>query len=268
MKILLFFVTALTFSSSNFCLNTYQFKLFPVGMVNDQIVAIDAQISRTERFHEKQGFEEISWHINTYVAIYDKKQRLISKTKIEYKLVDHNEYKEELQLLYTKGLSFIQKKYPNLNYFKPKEISFCEFQNKCKWVESRYDAKNDANYLSYKNQEYPITIFNDSNYYGFQESAFFSNRISGYAVSSVRVFTLGDLELIVAHLENGHELSMGWITHNPKKRSKNSNEVLIYKQEYTPNIEFSNINTAIYEEPLLHHGYGVDLFLIHLNSEK
>jgi hypothetical protein len=33
-------------------------------------------------------------------------------------------------------------------------------------------------------------------------------------------------------------------------------------KEYKPKFEFTNIKTAVYEEPLLHHGFGFDAFLL------
>jgi hypothetical protein len=56
---------------------------------------------------------------------------------------------------------------------------------------------------------------------------------------------------------------MGWITNNPNKKSKGEKEVVILAKDHKPKILFHDIRRSVYEEPLLHHGYGLDMFIIH-----
>ncbi|WP_442265051.1 hypothetical protein ACSIGC_11970 [Tenacibaculum sp. ZS6-P6] len=55
---------------------------------------------------------------------------------------------------------------------------------------------------------------------------------------------------------------MGWITNDPNKKPKDEYDVVILAKERKPNIKFDKISETIYEEPLLHHGYGFDFLIL------
>jgi len=252
-KNLFFILILLSFSNPNTCLQTYQFKVFPVGMLNEQIISVDIKIYRTQDIStQKDPSLEIGWYIETYLSTYDEYQKLTQKKLLNKQSIHKKSYAHEIQLEYEKAFKVVKKMYPKIEYFQPKAISFCEFQNKCKMMESYYDEKEDKDYIRYKGKNHLISVIKDAAYYGFKESAFFSDRISGYAISSTRVYLLGNVELVVGHLESGHELS--YITHDPNKKPKDESDIVIYMKEHTPDIDFSDIKKATYEEPLLHHG--------------
>lgn len=238
-------------------------------MVNEQIISVDIKIYRTQDITtQKDPSLEISWYIETYLSTYNEYQKLIQKQLLNKQSIHKKGYAYEIQLEYEKAFRVVEKMYPNIEYFQPKAISFCEFQNKCKMMESYYDEKEDKDYIRYKGKNHLISVIKDATYYGFKESAFFSDRVSGYNISSTRIYKLKNIELIVGHFESGHESSMGWITHDPNKKPKDESDIVIYMKEHTPNINFTDIKKTTYEEPLLHHGYGFDLFFLHKKSGK
>jgi hypothetical protein len=261
--ILLLFIS----TSSTTCLETYQFKIFPVGISNQQIITMDAQIHRTGGIPGWDGEKaipvEISWIIKTYLSVYDEHQKLISSQLMETKVAKKDEYVKVLQASYTKVFQNIQKKYKGIENFQPYDISFCEYQTKCKMVEMNRNEKTNQDFINYKKKQYLINIIKDTTYYGFNKDPYFNDGLSNFPISSTRIYNTKSHELVVSHFETGHELSMGYITHDPNKKSTSENDVVIYLEEHKPNIPFNTIENAIYKEPLLHHGYGFDLFILH-----
>ena len=86
--IILIFQTTFSFA----CLNTYQFKIFPVGVSQDKIITVDVQIRRTSQVEGnrwlKLGLEKADewsemWILYSYVSAYDKNQKLLSLTPLD-----------------------------------------------------------------------------------------------------------------------------------------------------------------------------------------
>ena len=272
------------------CANAYIFKVFPVGIINDTIISIDVQIHRSDNFYilddnglpieEEDGY--LFWILRTYISKYDKQQQLFSSEMVDSVRFAKYEYKQELEKSYQLAFHKIDKQ--NLALFNCEYISFCGYQHSCELV-----ALNEGK-IVYRNQEYSLPILDVKNkyYFGFDQFYFpdyssydedddylaseegieiYNNLINGFAISSVRKFSTQGYELIVSHLQRGHELAMNWITHDgndPRLTDDESTEnFAIYMYEYIPKDDIQYINhNILYEEPLLHHGYGFDLFII------
>lgn len=262
------------------CAGAYQFKMFPVGMVGDDIVTVDMQMWRSDFCMDdldsgRGAFEGGCWTLQSYISRYDKNQKLLSSVKADSIQIRGFFYDKVLGLLYSKVFDRVVKENKNISLFTPEYISFCGYQQKCNMV--ALTGKN----LLYKQKKYPLTILDMENhaYYGFNHNYFqayegkitsedkevYDKLIEGFAISSVRRFTVQGKELLVVHLQRGHELSMGWITNNPKDprlKKKDDDNFVILKQEHIPDIPFKDIRSAVYEEPILHHGYGFDVFIV------
>jgi len=243
------------------CLDAKQHKIFPVGVFDNQIFSIDAHIHRTESRLERQNnekkFPETMWIIKSYVSIYDKNQNLISKERIEETQVINESYFNELQSIYIKGIRKISLDYKNIEYFVTEYISFCDFQKSCDVLKIEYDTINKKDFLIYKTKKYSINLDEYKTYY---KSDLFTGNLSAYYLSSIRIFKTKELKLVIGHLETGHEISMGWITSDPNKKPKDDN--VIVANEHKPKIAFDKLETSVYKEPLLHHGYGFDFFIV------
>jgi hypothetical protein len=268
-----FFILLLTFffSGAAFaCINTYQFKMFPVGVHNNEVITVDVKVNRTSQYEGKNwhglktggGELDEMWILTAFVSIYDKKQKLISKTPLDSSYSLGSSYTDTLQRLYSKGFNSILKQFPSLELFAPYYISFCDFQKQCDRISIVNDSTAKNDYMIYRGQRYSLDIVHDTAYYGFARSPYYIDNTLPMHISSVRIYRSKSMELVIAHLETGHELSMGWITSDPKKKPQEEYDTVILAKEHKPGFVFNDIKKATYSEPLLHHGYGYDVFIV------
>jgi hypothetical protein len=265
--IILTFQTTFSFA----CLNTYQFKIFPVGVSQDKIITVDVQIRRTSQVEGNRwlnlGLEKTDewsemWILYSYVSAYDKNQKLISLTPLDTTYSIGKNYSDTLDKAYQNGLKKIANEFTDLEYFRPDYISFCDFQQKCNIVKIQSDTLSSKDFVIYEGKKYQTDIVRDTSYYGFGRSPYHPETITGLYINSVRVYKTKTLTLLVTHLVTGHEISMGWITSDPKKAGKTEDGEISLAKEHKPNLTFTDLKKSTYEEPLLHHGYGFDIFII------
>jgi hypothetical protein len=258
-----------TFSSA--CLNTYQFKIFPIGVSQGKIITVDVQIRRTSQVEGnrwlKLGLEKADewsemWILYSYISTYDKNQKLISLTPIDTLYSIEGTYSDTLDITYQRGLKKIAAEFTDVEYFKPEYISFCDFQQKCNLVRIQSDSVSNKDFIVYEGKKYQTDILRDTSYYGFGKSHYHPETITGLYINSVRVYKTKAITLLVTHLATGHQISMGWITSDPKKVDESENGQVWLAKEYKPDFSFTDIKKSTYREPLLHHGYGFDLFII------
>ena len=275
MKIVQFFILSLFFHSisSHACLNTYQFKIFPVGMNADTIVTVDMQIRRTSQEEGnrwlKLGLDSADewtemWMIDGFISKYDKTQHLLSKESIGFTYSLKESCLDTLQAFYHRGYTSIQTMYPSMKLFNPVYLSFCNFQQSCEYIKLTENALTKKSYFVYQNNSYLLSVLEDTSYYAFDRSNPSAIHILKFYANSIRVYKLGNVELVIGHVATGHEISMGWITSDPKvaQKMEEKDETVMLVEEYKPAIKFTDITKAVYEEPLLHHGYGFDLFIV------
>lgn len=244
------------------CMSATQYKIFPIGVQKNKIIVADTFIYRGSNRDM-----EINWNIELSIAVYDFKGSIISIEVIDKIHVEGDHYEQKLKVAYKKLLQTIKMKYSTLNYFKPEYISFCDFQKKCEIITLKSDTIKKKDFLIYKNKKHQISL---NKFERFKESALYSNSLTSYYISSTRVYKYKHIELAVAHLETGHEVSMGWITDPPNQKPVNEDiyNPNIISKEHKPKIQFNKLNEAIYEEPLLHHGYGFDYFVVNKDFTK
>ena len=248
------------------CLSTIQYKTFPIGTIGNEIITIDAYISRSGYVDrsEKNEFAlpKTMWSITSYISVYNENQVLISTELIKNGEIINEKYLSLLKKMYIKGIELVKSKYKKIEYFSPEYISFGDFQKKCEKLELKNDKLNKTDFLVYNGKKYPISLKTLKGYENYKKSMLFSDNLASYLISSVRIYKTKRIELIIGHIETGHEISMGWITDNPNKKPKNENDIVICAKEHKPEFDFNKLENAVYEEPLLHHGYGFDFFIV------
>jgi len=243
------------------CLNAYQFKIFPVGVADDKIVTVDFKIHRADNWPDDEF--GMQWFLYAYISTYEQNQKLIKATPFDSVNVKSDNYLEKLKEVYDVAFAKIQKDFPSIELFMPKYISFCDFQKKCKLLEVdiriNYDEdiglSIDTATVKYRNKKYELNILKDSLYYGF-------NGVREYyqtpnEISSYRIYETKKIKLIAFHLAAGDLIlyrAAGMIDLDEKDIPSG--------KEYKPNLKFKDIKKSVYEEPLLHHGYGFDAFII------
>jgi len=247
--------------SSFACMSAYQFKIFPVGIVGNEIVTIDFQIHRGGTMSENEEFL-MDWYLRAYISTYNQNQQLIKATPFDSVKIKSNGYLPKLQEMYNAAFTKIQTNFPTIELFTPTYISFCDFQTKCKLIEihtvndtitysaTRTEIYKTPNALLYKNKKYPLDIVKDTLYYGFGVKGALEAVGIPYHISSYRIYETKTVKLIVFHLATGNGL------YDREERNEPPNK------EHKPKFKFKNIKTAVYEEPLLHHGFGFDAFFV------
>jgi len=237
------------------CLETYQFKIFPVGLSEGKIYTVDVQIRRTNvrkgqwgNTKIEQGSEfDVMWVMWTHLSVYDQNQNLISTAPVDTVIALKWHYADTLQKYYQKGMQMILSKNTQLELFSPDYISFCDFQKECKLL-SLVSSKNKA-YVSYAGRKFDLPVLKDTAFYGFDALSNSGGDIRSYNVSSVRIYKCKSMQLLLVDIAKGQILSNGDGSVPPCK-------------EFTPDFPYNDLNKATYEEPLMHHGYAFDVFLV------
>ncbi len=246
---------------ANACNSAYQYKIFPIGIQDQNIITLTVDIHRTDFIDETAEFKiaEIGWNIEYYISTYNLNGKLISKDKTEKIVVEAEHYLKELTEVFQKKLKAVVSQNKNITLFNPEYISFCDFQKKCNILTLKNNHKKKKDYLIYKSKKHPISL---NAFQEFKRSATFTDNLKAYYLSSTRIYRANNIEIIIGHVGTGHEISMGWITNDPNKKPKDEYDVVILAKEHKPNIKFDKISETIYEEPLLHHGYGFDFLIL------
>lgn len=245
----------------NACLSANQYKIFPIGIKDTEIITLTAHINRYDSFDKNEEFKipKIGWSIKYYIATYDLNGKLIFQDKTEKLIVESEHYNEELSKTYERKLKEIKLQNKNIQFFTPEYISFCDFQKKCNILTLKNNLKKEEDYLIYESEKHPISL---NAFQEFKRSATFTDNLSAYYLSSIRVYKSNNIKVVIGHVGTGYETSMGWITNDPNKKPKDEYDVVILAQEHKPNFKFDQLSKTIYEEPLLHHGYGFDFLII------
>lgn len=264
------------------CLNTYQFKIFPVGIIDSKITTVDVQIMRTSQYegnyilNPNMNYDEHNdwtisesemWILYSYISVYDKNQKLLSSTPFDTTYSIGHNYIDSLQSTFNAAYTKIINDNHDIELFVLEYISFCDFQKKCNNLETLYDSTSNTNYIIYQNKKHKIDIINDTSYYAFGSNHYNPETLEWLYINSIRTFKTKDTELIITHLITGHELSMGWLTNDPEIAKNSENEIIRLLKEYKPDLKFSDIKKSVYEEPILHHAYGFDIFILKNNKQ-
>jgi hypothetical protein len=244
------------------CFETYQYKIFPIGVLGeDSIITIDFDIKRTHirgynnrnkikiKPTEKGHFADMMFVLYSRISIYDKHQNRISSTIVDTVISIGRHYDIVLKEEHARVFESVLYKFSNIDLFKNTYISFCDFQRNCKQLVISHDTTLNENFVTHKSKKYIFNRLSDTIQNTFN-SPYHSTNALYYRISSVRIFKSKNIELLVFHLGNGHELGFD-DAENP----------WIHK-EYEFKLTFEDIKNSTFEEPLLHHGYGLDAFVV------
>ncbi len=252
------------------CLETWQFKTFPLGFSGNELIALDVNVKRTHALPEKEGVkvppnETGFFLLHSFISVYDAQGKLLrTEPRDTLTSLADSGYVNNLEQAYRAALREVEKTYPKLTRLTPRHISFCDFQTDCEDLGLRYKQETDSTvsyYLTYKGKEYPVNFPSD------QEVNFGWPEAYGYVpqdlrMSSLRIYEGKNASLLVLHLETGDEVRMGYLTADPDKKPENEDDLVI--QAHTLRTALSRLarQTGVFEEPLLHHAFGTDVFLI------
>ena len=249
------------------CLNTSQFKIFPVGIENAHIVSVDVFIKRTSlgqgNAQYNKSFSSIGsngrmWVLFVYISTSDFSQKNKKCIPFDTLFACGDHYLDTLQKGYTRALNKISISYPSLELFSPEYISFCGMQKKCSIVSLHYDSTAQYDYLSYKGKDYLLPIIHDTTDYGFGFRPYYSENLKGLNVGSVRLYKSKKISLVVIQMASGD----GETPTELDGSAHHHDGTCSHSKEYIPSMSFSKLPSAVYEEPLIQHSFGFDLFIV------
>jgi hypothetical protein len=267
------FIVLLFPLSGKACLGASQYKIFPIGTKGKSIYSIDYKLVRTENYNIKSRFKldvpenekeewEAIWILYGFIVEYDSDQKKLKETAIDTTYQIGFKYEDSLATSYSRIFKIAKEKYPNLDYFKPDYISFCDFQMNCEKVSVAYDSINETDLIIYKNKKYPVPYFKDSALQDPSVNPYIFGRIDYMAINSVRIYKNKSKELAVIHLTSGDHMNM--YTTDKSLIGKTNEDEIPYQlcKEHKPDFKFNQLENGSYAEPILHHGHGLDLFIV------
>lgn len=166
----------------------------------------------------------------TSCAIYNRQQQLISAEILDSSYMLGAHYGDTLAALYRRNVPEILASNVSMQLLQPQFASFYNFKLEGSGLRTEFDSVSQSYTVLYKKKKYACPAFTE-----------------GYTINSVRTYKGKDGEILVLHLATGHELQMGILDKNRKA--------------YKARFPFSDIWECSYEEPLLHHGKGRDVYI-------
>ncbi|HCA82306.1 MAG TPA: hypothetical protein DEP18_00855 [Flavobacteriales bacterium] len=251
----------------NSCLNAFQHKNFPVGVYSDTLFCVEFLMNRqfgptpSDTLSDEP---EIVWYYKAYISKYDLNQRLFSTSILDTGIVNFEDKTvlAKLKTVFSTGMKQIKTNQPAIKNLTPEYLSLCDFQQKCNIISLVHNKNLDSSFIVYNKKSYFIDIPRDSLHneaYRNMEGI----RISSLQVSSIRIFRHERKKLIFIHLGTGDEIHMGYLTDDASKKGQTIDgfPITICK-ENKPSFPFTTLSNSVYIEPILHHGFGVDAFLV------
>lgn len=261
MRHLVIYLTLLFSAAQAFaCGHAYHAKIFPVGMVGDTLVAVDIIVHRYDYFPQDSegnfyGIGGLIYDLTAYINKYDSSQKLLSSVVIDSLEAKEN-YLSAIKEIYKKSFDSVTANCKNIQLIKPVDIEVCAYDSICQGIQIEKDQIASYNGKEYKlhalvpsNWEYfPLAITEDE-MFDDEDGNIFHRAMNLSTISSVRKFEYANNQtLIILHLVAQsilEEMAPYYAKGNKQKRKR-----------------ISDIKKVAYEEPMPHHGYGVDIFFI------
>lgn len=255
------------------CFYASQHKIFPVGTKGNSVYTIDYKLVRTENIRVKSRFNinvpespekkmEAIWLIYGTLVEYDLHQNKLNETPLDTTWQVGMEYKDSLESSYSRILSYVKTTFPDLDYFDIDYLSYCDYQLECSKVSVSYDTVTETNYIHYKKKKYEVSVFKDTTLINENINPFFQSQIDHMRINSVRIYKNKSIELVMLFMASGDYI---YEYTTDKKLAGTTNEDgtnYILSQEHKPDFEFNSIEKGTYPEPVMHHGFGLDLFIV------
>lgn len=262
-QLLIYIISLFIVYQTRACLNTSQYKTFPVGVDEQTIYTVDIMIKRTSQGEGAMIFNlnrstlnptKEMWLLFVYECSYSFMQRPISCIPTDTVFVFHTSYIDSLKMVYSKTFKSVNSKHTTLELFKPHYISFCDLHKDCKMISLEIDTIKNIEYVSFEGISTPITINKDTTDVGWGYKPFYTESLDKLVVNSVRIYTLKKMKFVFIQIttEEEHQEYTSNCSHSNNKNNS----------EYKPSIPFKDIHTSVYEEPLVQHSRGFDVFVV------
>lgn len=267
MKFSFLFLCILSFQLSHACLHAFQHKIYPVGIIEEQVITIDISIQRTSQnegarplgIEVAEGSEhEPMWLLSASIANYTFQQKLISQKVYADCHSLGISYADSVEQLYARTLANLLDSLPELEQFALVEMTDCLAHKDCQFIGLKSDTTAGRKaFLLHDRREFEVFYTQDSSHLDFADSPYFDPALESYIIGTTRMYKLGDATLILAHVQTGHEVAVGMIYSEPEKSSED-NEISNRSRD-----KILDIEDEFFQEPLMHHGYGFDVFLVY-----
>lgn len=255
LRLAIFVLTFLTGSSAFACMNTFQRKIFPIGVADGKILALQVEILRTsiEEGRFRYGLEApdgseygIMWMLVSSQVELDKTGKSVFRGPVDTTFAISESYSAELADIFSAHLNQARADLPQLELFTPEYASDCEYQKTCERVTLISDSARKADFLLVEGKEIPAA--------GLAEAAKTSHeRLSTEPpfalyldISTVRIFNTSSLRIMVVHLGQGEDLY---------------DEEYVQQPEHKADFPFVQLENSTFEEPILHHAWGTDILV-------
>ena len=250
MKYLLFIMFLFLFHFSEACEWASQCRIFPIGVLGNNICVLETHLIRTARVCDRKIENCLFWKGEYYVRIYSKSNDLVKTISKDTFQVKYDLTLEQLKKIYKKEI--IKAKKSNVIFFKPQIIKYGETDKNFYLSQLYFDSiKNDL-FILYNNKQYLVHLLKDTNSiakkYLLGIGANYSEE-HGYnlSIGSQRVFKAKNGKLLVVHLMFKGQMDM-------PDDTDSSAEVKL-------ETKFNNIKNTIFTEPDGWHSNGFDFFI-------
>ena len=249
----LIILTILIFSSFKIfaCAHAEINRIFPVGIVPGGVAVIEMRLVRGE-----VDERTTRWAGTSALVIYNEQQQEKSRALVDTLRFLERDYDVEINKAFRAGLEKA-KRVQGIELLKPVSILFADYSDKCSALRLKNDTNKRELSLVVNKKNYPVTVMNDANsiarvwmkrYFDDGMKDYWSYYM-GLGISSVRKFKAGNRELLVVHLGSGQ--TMYSADNKPYPAGK----------EYKAKFQFDNIENSAFDEPMMHHGRGFDVFV-------
>jgi hypothetical protein len=246
------------------CLDAYQFKVFPVGIVADTLVTVDAQIYRKSIIEgsRKPGIpqsiaqeatfqEEIVWRIAVHVAYYHD-DHLIRTDLQDTSWFFAANYIEKLRAMITKILPTIQLTNPTINMVIPLSRDYCPFVAECDTFNIVSNELNDRLALQTPHRLFSIKLPYDTTYYHLGFNLAERDPLE-FHIGTIRRYETSSAVITIVHLGTGSPYVEELDEIPPYKFPTSNHQIVLDPSDRAPDI---------HSEAIFHHGFGFDVFMI------
>ncbi len=234
-----------------------QSRILPIGMVNEEIIAVYIRMKRNYRGPDTTKTDYCWLGEASLIAINPNNFNITATYNKDNIAWYHTDFQEKLDELYNRYIK-LGKGLQNLDIFKPQSITTYNFQGKPP-VKFSIDSGDTTAHFTFldDNSEFPINPWDctDSNkilhYISAKTLAEYEeqdefNVPRYFQIGSIRTFILGEYNLLMIHIRYGTQFDL------------DGNEILWEGSIPT----FDKLKNCAYEESVMWHGIGIDIPLL------
>ncbi len=268
--VLLLLFTLLVVNNSAFaCAGATQTRVLPIGLVDDNIIALHLKMNRTDigpdHVKGERPKEWWWWYVTARLVSFDKATNQINKVYYTDSLAWHHlKFEKEIQSAFLNGLS---KAKPLVGFkpFVPESITICNFSFNTTKASIAYSTDSSQLFIvspskvrlaAISNQKlldtntiFPYWMVGDERYDFESNQLYWLQSMMYYGVGSIRAYTIDGRKLMVIHIGATSDGPPPW-----------DEKYINAEPEFTPeNPKFDRLENTTYDEPILWHGDGFDI---------